>query len=111
MKIFKSLLTIFIIAAVIIAMIITRPTKADFTEYYVNQQQTGLGTFFDAAYEKVVMQKTEESDYLVFSVFEVNGEDRYVGILGHFFGSSSIEQATQTMDNLIDQAKQMLDNY
>lgn len=110
MKLFKSLFTLIIIAAFGIALITMRPTKTDFAEYYVSQNQTGLGGFFDEAYEKIVMQRTEVNDYLLFSVFEINDEERYVGVLGHFFGRSSAEQATQTMNSLIDQAQKALEN-
>lgn len=109
MKLLKSLFFFFVVAAIAIALITMRPTKADFAEYYVSQNQTGFGSFFDEAFEKIVMQRTEVKEYLVFSVFEVDGEDRYVGILGHFFGRSSSEQAAQTMGELIEQARKALE--
>lgn len=109
MKLFKSLITLLFIAAIGIALITMRPSKTDFAEFYVKQNQTGLGTFFDEAYERIVIEKTEVDNYLIFSVFEVDEEDRYVGILGHFFGRSSAEQAAKTMGDLIDQAKKALE--
>lgn len=110
MKLLRFFFSLIIVAAIGIALITTRPTKAEFAEYYVSRNQTGLGEFFDSAFEQIVLHKTEENDYLVFSVFEVDGEDRYIGILGHFFGRSSAEQAAETMSELFDQAKRAIEN-
>ena len=109
MKLFKFLFTLVLIAAIGITLITLRPSTAEFAEFYVNQNQTGLGSFFDEAYERIVIEKTDVDNYLIFSVFEVDEEDRYVGILGHFFGRSSKEQAAKTMSELIEQAKKALE--
>lgn len=105
MKFIKTLFLIIIVGAIFMVLIAMRPTKAEFAEYYVEQNSTGLGEFFDNIFEKVVMEQTETTDFVVFSVFEVNEVDRYIGILGHFFGRSSMEEVNQTMEDLINQAK------
>ena len=111
MKLFRTLFTMLVIGALGISMITLRPTKADFAEYYVSQNQTGLGDFFDSALEKVVMQRTDEKDCLFFSVFQIDGKDNYVGILGHFFGKSSAEEAGRLLENLVDRAEELLESY
>ena len=106
MKLLRTLISLFMIAMVGILLITTRPTKTDFAEYYVEQNPTGLGEFFDNTFKKIVMQKTVASDYLIFSVFGVDEADRYVGFLGHFFGKSSAEDVAQTVEDLINQVKE-----
>ncbi len=109
MKLFKTLfyaIIVILLASILIGM---RPTKADFAEYYVSQNQTGLGEFFDTAFEAIVTNSVDEQNFYTFSIFTVNGEDRYIGILGHFFGRSSAEQVANTVENLIEQAKDALD--
>lgn len=104
MKLFKTLFTFFIIVIISITFITLCPTKSDFAEYYVQQNSTGLGKFFDETYEKIILQKTSDTNYLIFSVFEVDETNRYVGLLGHFFGPTTTEEVAQTVDNLINQA-------
>ena len=50
-------------------------------------------------------QQTKASNYLIFSVFEMDGE-RYVGIWGHFFGKASTEQAAKTLEGLLEKARE-----
>ena len=57
------------------------------------------------ALEKGVTQQTKASNYLIFSVFEMDGE-RYVGIWGHFFGKASTEQAAKTLEGLLEKARE-----
>ncbi len=108
MKLFRTLFTMLIIGAIGISMITLRPTKADFAEYYVSQNQTGFGELFDGALEKIVMERTEERDCLFFSVFQIDEKDNYVGILGHFFGRSSVEEAGRAFEDLVDYAHDLL---
>ena len=100
MRLFRTLFSFMIVAAIGISMITTCPTKTDFAKYYVSQSESKLGGFFDGALEKVVTQQTKASNYLIFSVFEMDGE-RYVGIWGHFFGKASTEQAAKTLEGLL----------
>ena len=79
--------------------------KIMFAKYYVSQSESKLGGFFDGALEKVVTQQTKASNYLIFSVFEMDGE-RYVGIWGHFFGKASTEQAAKTLEGLLEKARE-----
>lgn len=110
MKILRRFVTAVIIIIIAIALIVTRPTENDFAEWYVEQNQTGLGGLIDGAFELVVKEKTETKDCLFFSIFEVNGgEDRYVGILDHIFGRSSAERVQETLENLVEQAKDFID--
>lgn len=87
MKLLRSLFTLAIVAAAGIALVTMCPTEDDFAAYYVSQNQTGLGGFFDGAKETLVKQRTETKNFWVFAVFEVDGKERYIGILDHFFGS------------------------
>ena len=82
MRLFRTLFSFMIVAAIGISLITTCPTKTEFAKYYVSQSESKLGGFFDGALEKVVTQQTKASNYLIFSVFEMDGE-RYVGIWGH----------------------------
>ena len=79
MRLFRTLFSFMIVAAIGISLITTCPTKTEFAKYYVSQSESKLGGFFDGALEKVVTQQTKASNYLIFSVFEMDGE-RYVGI-------------------------------
>ena len=78
MRLFRTLFSFMIVAAIGISMITTCTTKTDFAKYYVSQSESKLGGFFDGALEKVVTQQTKASNYLIFSVFEMDGE-RYLG--------------------------------
>lgn len=109
MKLLKTLFTILVVGALAMVLIAMRPTKADFAEYYVEKHSTGLGELVDNVFEKIVMEQTEVNDFVVFSVFEVNETDRYIGVLGQFFGRSSVEEAGETVKDLIDQAKDAFD--
>ena len=102
MRLFRTLFSFMIVAAIGISMITTCTTKTDFAKYYVSQSESKLGGFFDGALE-VVTQQTKASNYLIFSVFEMDGE-RYVGIWGHFFGKASTEQAAKTLEGLLEKA-------
>lgn len=102
MKLFRSLFTLFVIAVIGITLIIMCPTKDDFAAYYVSNNQTGLGDFFDGGFKTIVKQQTKEENYLFFAVFEVAGKDKYVGILGNFFGRSSADQVKKTVEDLIE---------
>ena len=86
MRLVRSLFTFAIAAAAGAALVTMCPTVDDFAAYYVSQNQSGLGGFFDGAQEALVKQRTETKNYRVFAVFEVDGKGRYVGVLDHFFG-------------------------
>ena len=105
MKLIKRCLTLLAVAVLAVALIVLRPTADEFAAYYVSRNQTGLGGFFDEGLEAMVREQTEEDNYLFFSVFEVDGDERYVGILGHFFGRSTAEEAARAMEELAGQVK------
>lgn len=104
-KLIRILFTFLILAGLGILLITTRPSEHDFAQWYAEKNESGLGSFFDDAFIALVEARTETSDYLVFSIFELDGEELYVGILGNIFGRNSAEQAKQTLDRLIDQAR------
>lgn len=111
MKLIKTITTLIIIAFIGIAMVTTCPSKKEFAQWYVEQNQTGLGSFFDDAFVVLVEQQTTSSDHLVFSIFELNGKERYVGIFGRFFGKNSIERTTENFQELLRQAKEKIGEY
>lgn len=108
MKMLRILVVFVIVAAVGIGLITTRPTKSEFASWYVGQNESGFGGFFDEAFKAVVEQRTNVESYLIFSVFEVDGETRYVGILDHFFGRNTVDEAKKTVNNLIRQVEEAL---
>ncbi|MDO5131629.1 MAG: hypothetical protein Q4D81_01445 [Eubacteriales bacterium] len=108
MKFIKSLLTLLLIGGIGLVLITTRPSGREFARWYVEQNQTGLGGFFDEAFVTVVEQSTKTRDYLVFSVFELSEEERYVGIMGFFFGRNTVEQAQKTLNELLEQAEEII---
>ena len=104
MKFIKYMFTLIIIIGISVLLMAVRPTEEDFVEWYVERNHTNLGSFFDEAFELVVKARTETQDYLIFSVFKVDGKDYYVGICNHIFGQSSVEQVSNTLEELVDQA-------
>ena len=105
MKMLRTLLTLLVITFLSMGLILLCPSKEEFAKYYVGQNQTGYGKLFDSAFEKVVYQKTTEKRYLIFVVFELDDQERYIGIAGNFVGKSSAEEAAKTLQELIDQGK------
>ena len=75
MKLIKRCLTLLAVAVLAVALIVLRPTADEFAAYYVSRNQTGLGGFFDEGLEAMVRERTEEDNYLFFSVFEVDGDE------------------------------------
>ena len=82
MKIIKILLHLAVIAGPSVVLISTRPYEKEFADWYVEKNEDTLRSIFTEAYINIVEQRTETTDYLVFSVFELDGKERYVGILG-----------------------------
>lgn len=103
------LLSLIVLAVIGVTLIISKPSESDFARWYVEQNKSGLGSFFNDAFEKLVESRTETSDYLILSVFELD-EERYVGFLGKFFGKNSIEEAKQTLEHLIEKAGNAVSN-
>ena len=85
MRLIKWMVTLVIAGAAAVTLITGCPTREEFAAYYTSRNETGLGGFFDGAAQAAAQQRTEVKDYLFFAVFEIDGE-RYVGVLGHFFG-------------------------
>lgn len=109
MKLIKTITTLIIIAFFGIAIVTTCPSII--YQWYVEQNQTGLGFFFDDAFIVLVEQQTASSDHLVFSIFELNGQERYVRIFEQFFGKNSIERTTENFQELLRQAKEKNGGY
>lgn len=105
MKLFRFLITIVFIVGLGMIFVTTKPSEYEFAKWYVEKNQTGLGGFFDNAFVKIVEQRTETRDFLVFAVFELDQEECYIGVAGQIFGRGSVEQAGRTLENLIEQAK------
>lgn len=110
MRIVKSIFTMLLIGTIGITLITTRPSRSDFAKWYVEQNQTGLGDLIDAAFVKVIEQRTKVSEYLIFSVFNIGEDERYVGILGHFFGKNTVDQVQQTLNEILKQAEDTINN-
>lgn len=108
MRMLRTLLTFLVITFLAFGLILLCPTKKEFAKYYVSQNQTGYGELFDSAFEKVVYQKTTEKRYLIFAVFELDDQNRYIGVAGNFIGKSSAEAAAKTLQELVDQVKKGL---
>lgn len=109
MKLLKTLLTLMVITFLTMSLILLCPSKKEFAKYYVSQNQTGYGELFDSAFEKVVYQKTTEKRYLIFAVFELDDQNRYIGIAGTFVGKASAETAAKTLQELVNQVKNGLE--
>ncbi len=110
MKPLKTLFTLLILALLGFALVVTRPTETDFAKWYVEHNETGMGDFFDNVLEKTVLQRTETSDYVVFSLFELDGEERYVGVAGQIIGKETGEEVTETLTHLVEQAKEVIES-
>lgn len=108
MRLIRFFLSSFLVFGIGIVLITTRPSESDFAQWYVEQNQTGLGGFFDNALIKIVEERTESRDYLVFSIFDLDGKDRYVGLLGHFFGRNTVEQTQETLQEILKQTEETL---
>ena len=74
MRLFRTLFSFMIVAAIGISLITTCPTKTEFAKYYVSQSESKLGGFFDGALEKVVTQQTKASgiDCLIIDFWSEN---------------------------------------
>ena len=48
MRLFRTLFSFMIVAAIGISLITTCPTKTEFAKYYVSQSESKLGGFFGA---------------------------------------------------------------
>ena len=100
----KKILTFVLFLILLASLIILRPTKTQFARWYVSENPSGYGRFIDDTMEMVVKKNTEEDKYLVFSVFEVNDEDRYIGVCGLFIGRSTFEEAQHAFKSIAQKA-------
>lgn len=110
MRIIKFFFTILLIGGIGITLITTRPSRNDFARWYVEQNQTGLGGLIDAAFVKIVEQRTKVSEYLVFSVFDMGEDERYVGVFGQFFGKNTVDRVQQTLNEILEQAEETIND-
>lgn len=110
MRVIKFFISLCIIFFLAVCLIVTRPDRSDFAEWYVEKNQTSFG-IIDGARKAFVEARTESENYLVFAVFELE-DDRYVGVLGkHFFGRNSLEMAEKTLDTVIEEFNRFLDEH
>lgn len=93
---FDFLTRIIIIAFIGITLVTTRPFESDFVDWYVeknwDKHHTTMGQLVDGVYELIIKERTETKNYIVFSVFEVAGQERYVGVFGHIYGADFLER-------------------
>ena len=108
-RIFSFLLTAVLLAAAGIFLITENPNVDDFSRWYVKNNPTEMGTFFDDAYTVMVSQQTRTKDYVVFTVFEVK-KAKYVGIAGHFWGRDSVEETKRNASEIIENVRQQLED-
>lgn len=107
-KLFSFITTLLLIAASVVFLITENPNVEEFSKWYVNNNPTEMGAFFDSAYEGIVRQQTHTKDYLIFTVFEIK-ELKYVGLAGHFWGRNTIEEATQNATELLENVQEQLE--
>ena len=105
---FNFIVTTILAAALGIFLITENPSTEDFSKWYVKNNSTEMGAFFDNVYEGIVSQQTKKQDYVLFSVFELK-KAKYVGIGGHFFSRDFVEEAKQNTENLIESARQQME--
>lgn len=108
-RLFSFIITIAVLAALGVFLITENPNADDFSKWYVKNNPTEMGSFFDEVYEALVEQETASKDYVLFSVFEIKNA-KYVGIAGHFWGKDSVEKAKENASNIIEQARQKLED-
>ena len=105
---FNFIVTTILAAALGIFLITENPSTEDFSKWYVENNSTEMGAFFDNVYEGIVSQQTKKQDYVLFSVFELK-KAKYVGIGGRFFSRNSVEEAKQDAENLIESVQQKME--
>jgi hypothetical protein len=95
MKNFMILLILILVAATFLA--ITNPTSEDFVNWGVQKMQSEAETDFERLLEGTVGEellklRTSRTNYVIFSVFNVESADeniKYLGIVNIFFKISS----------------------
>ena len=107
-KLFSYITTLILIAASVIFLVTENPNVEEFSKWYVRNNPTGMGAFFDSAYERIVRQQTHAQDYVVFTVFEIK-EIKHVGLAGHFWGRNTVEEATQSATELLENVREKLE--
>ncbi len=95
-----------IIVIALVGLILTRPTKDEFIDWYVAKNYAEETEVVKYTVTQVVKAQTEQSDYLVFSVFEVDQKDRYIGVAGIFIGRSSVQDAADVVQDILEEASE-----
>ena len=103
-KLISFVMTAILIAAIGILLITENPGVDEFSKWYVHNNPTEMGTFFDDVYTGMVRRQTKAKDYVLLTVFEID-RAKYVGIAGHFWGRSSVEEARQTASDIIERVR------
>lgn len=103
-KLISFVTTVILIFAAGVFLITENPSVNDFSSWYVKNNPTEMGSFFDDVYEGMVRRQTKTKDYVLLTVFEID-KTRYVGIAGRFWGRNSVEEAGQTASKIIERAR------
>ena len=106
----KTIIRFAIVVVLMAGMILTRPTKKEFVDWYVNKNYAEDAEIIKGTMEQIVNAETDASDYLLFSVFEIEEKDRYIGIAGMIIGRSSVQDAKDTLEQIIDEASRAMES-
>ena len=106
----KKLIIIILAVALGACLMSTRPSADDFSEWYTDKYGNSISVFIDAGIEKLVKDNTEVEKHLFFVTFRLSDDEKYYGFANHFIGNTTIEQVHETIDRLIDLAKQGIDH-
>lgn len=101
-KVFTKMIVMMILGVILIT---SRPFEKDFVKWYVEQNQASSGADADEDFAAAVKEKTVTTNYILFSVYEVNEEERYVGAFGHIFGRHSLENAEEVLKIMLKSAQ------
>lgn len=102
---FKLFTKIIVMIILSIMMITSKPFEKDFINWYVAQNQVNLGTAFDENFANKVKEKTVTTNYILFSVYEVNEEERYVGAFDHIWGKHSWKKVEEVLKVMSESAQ------
>lgn len=101
-KLFTKIIVVLVLS---IMMITSKPFEKDFVEWYVAQNQQSQGAEFDETFVQTVKEKIVTTNYILFSVYEVNEEERYVGAFGHFWGKHSWKHTAEVFKVMLKSAQ------
>lgn len=117
----KSILILILVVALSAAAIFTRPSKADFENYIVQQSTKGDTNFFSAGWDKMqaesFVKDVEFNDRFLWVDVQQNGTTIYTGAFSHWFNRAAVKadidavkqkasDASTTVQKGLDQIKQ-----